>query len=71
MFILSQTFRIHIEVASETCFWLELPLCSELYQYKPSPALSLPQSGRQGKRWIRIHEGVEEESTCQQGKPGT
>lgn len=44
MFILSQSFRIRIEVAPETCFWLGLPLCSELYQHKPSPALSLPQT---------------------------
>lgn len=49
MFVLSQSFRIYIEVASETWFWLGVPSCSELYQHKPSPALSLLQSGRQGK----------------------
>jgi len=44
----SQSFRIHIEGAFEACFWLGLPLCSELYQHKPSPAPSLPRSGGRG-----------------------
>lgn len=38
VFISSRSFRIHIEVASESCFQLGLLFCSKLYQHMQSPA---------------------------------